>query len=184
MADSASTEEQRSNLAISGELTRAVLYNNTTDAANALISANKSFIPTGEFRSTHQTQSLKDFFCATDPPTNAQDMLAYSQLSQLLTTRVGKRQHNSVYRTCVEDPYLDETTWEEAPKTESLLPEARSPGQRLGRQAATRDSNPIPIRFMTLVMHTTIITFDRGQDTDSHIHITETPFTPLIMARQ
>jgi microcystin-dependent protein len=47
MADSASTEEQRSNLSISGELTRAVLYNNTTDAAQALISANKSFIPTG-----------------------------------------------------------------------------------------------------------------------------------------
>jgi len=47
MADAASVEESRSNLAISGELTRAFLYNNPTDAANALQAGGFSFVPTG-----------------------------------------------------------------------------------------------------------------------------------------
>lgn len=47
MAGEQATESIRSDLAISGELARAVLYNNPKDAATALAASGLSFIPTG-----------------------------------------------------------------------------------------------------------------------------------------
>lgn len=47
MADAQSVEEQRSSLSNAGELTRSVLYNNPTDAANTLQASGFSFVPTG-----------------------------------------------------------------------------------------------------------------------------------------